>query len=81
MVAIFRVTGLSCETHFVSFMCCSDISETRIEFRYGLYVHYQYVSGFTNKKGETLKKKSYICLSQNTKYYGKAEETQCFQNL
>ena len=25
--------------------------------------HFQYVSGFTNNKGETLKEKSYICLS------------------
>lgn len=59
--AISSITEQSNDGYYISFMSRCDKSEMSVEAFYGLYAHFQLVSGFTNSKGETFRKKSYIC--------------------
>ena len=59
--AISSIAEQSNDGYYISFMSRCDKSEMSVEAFYGLYAHFQLVSGFTNTKRETFRKKSYIC--------------------
>ena len=50
--AISSITEQSNAGYYISFMSRCDKSEMSVEAFYGLYAHFQLVSGFTNTKDE-----------------------------